>query len=466
MEYGFCKYGDKCQFAHGKDQLRQTQKHPKYKTEKCKSFWATGSCRYGTRCKFLHDEQFDTNGQIIEKDPYQYPSTSHPVPVQPRVQYQEPYYPEYKYPPMYNNPNSFKQSPLQQIPQPSLMIPAFYPNPNSIYETISNTQQSAIQQTQSPPLGLISEPYNNYEQLYEYIYCIYLYIIRMNYEMYQQQQQQQQPDSNIDPKLLSSSPLPDLTWEELQQTSQSSLLSNSGNNTNTSPSPVSPPLTGIPSSSSLVGSNNNNNNNVMSPPLQSNNNNTKTSHPPLIPGRKYGITQDTLHNYGYQTAGTYEARKSSWGPDTMLTSEEMVGVNRKRTWPMRSIREDDCCLSEDMENMSINPASSGDEMMMYMDDGSRYNPITGTRLPVFLKLKADSPPPPPPSSSSTSSSSTLPVPLPSQPYSLPVVIQSPPNSSRTINSAVSSPSKSGNNNNSGNGGDNQNTNQQQSYPLF
>lgn len=197
MEYGFCKYGDKCQFAHGKEQLRQTQKHPKYKTEKCKSFWATGSCRYGTRCKFLHDEQFDANGQIIEKDPYQYSSPSRPVNTQPRISYPEKYYQEFKYPPpplttatppMYNNPNSYNQSQLQQQQQqqmnqqPPLIIPTFYPNPNSIYDSLTNQQQQQQipqqQQPQSPPLGLMPEQYSSYEQqLYEYIYISIIIIM-------------------------------------------------------------------------------------------------------------------------------------------------------------------------------------------------------------------------------------------------------------------------------------------------
>jgi butyrate response factor 1 len=33
---GACRYGDKCQFAHGADELRPLQRHPKYKTELCR----------------------------------------------------------------------------------------------------------------------------------------------------------------------------------------------------------------------------------------------------------------------------------------------------------------------------------------------------------------------------------------------------------------------------------------------
>lgn len=53
-EIGYCKYGDKCQFAHSKAELRYVQRHPKYKTETCKTFWEEGSCPYGKRCCFIH----------------------------------------------------------------------------------------------------------------------------------------------------------------------------------------------------------------------------------------------------------------------------------------------------------------------------------------------------------------------------------------------------------------------------
>eukprot|EP00002_Diphylleia_rotans_P001237 TRINITY_DN10695_c0_g1_i1.p1 TRINITY_DN10695_c0_g1~~TRINITY_DN10695_c0_g1_i1.p1 ORF type:complete len:161 (-),score=32.18 TRINITY_DN10695_c0_g1_i1:655-1137(-) len=32
---GSCSYGAKCQYAHGKEELRSVQRHPKYKTEIC-----------------------------------------------------------------------------------------------------------------------------------------------------------------------------------------------------------------------------------------------------------------------------------------------------------------------------------------------------------------------------------------------------------------------------------------------
>ncbi|KAJ0402666.1 hypothetical protein ATCC90586_006180 [Pythium insidiosum] len=55
-EFGSCRYGAKCQFAHGVAELRHVVRHPKYKTTKCKSYWGSGHCPYGSRCRFIHEE--------------------------------------------------------------------------------------------------------------------------------------------------------------------------------------------------------------------------------------------------------------------------------------------------------------------------------------------------------------------------------------------------------------------------
>lgn len=98
-ELGSCRYGSKCQFAHGREELRPVQRHPKYKTEVrmckrnkqiqlqalvlqlihicllwcmlysrqtrknyisvlqvCRTFAQTGTCPYGTRCRFIHHD--------------------------------------------------------------------------------------------------------------------------------------------------------------------------------------------------------------------------------------------------------------------------------------------------------------------------------------------------------------------------------------------------------------------------
>eukprot|EP01110_Echinostelium_bisporum_P006039 TRINITY_DN246_c8_g1_i1.p1 TRINITY_DN246_c8_g1~~TRINITY_DN246_c8_g1_i1.p1 ORF type:complete len:332 (+),score=118.57 TRINITY_DN246_c8_g1_i1:83-1078(+) len=60
-ETGVCRYGVKCQFAHGKEELRSVLRHPKYKTEICKTFHNTGTCPYGIRCRFIHTRTKDEN---------------------------------------------------------------------------------------------------------------------------------------------------------------------------------------------------------------------------------------------------------------------------------------------------------------------------------------------------------------------------------------------------------------------
>ncbi|XP_006901148.1 PREDICTED: tristetraprolin [Elephantulus edwardii] len=64
-ESGRCRYGAKCQFAHGLGELRQASRHPKYKTEFCHKYYLNGTCPYGSRCHFIHNpnEDLATPGQ-------------------------------------------------------------------------------------------------------------------------------------------------------------------------------------------------------------------------------------------------------------------------------------------------------------------------------------------------------------------------------------------------------------------
>jgi hypothetical protein len=55
-----CIYGDQCQFAHGRQELRDASRNNKYKTKSCQKYWVTGYCAYGPRCNFLHLESEDS----------------------------------------------------------------------------------------------------------------------------------------------------------------------------------------------------------------------------------------------------------------------------------------------------------------------------------------------------------------------------------------------------------------------
>jgi hypothetical protein len=57
-ESGFCAYGNKCRFAHGKDELfGKIVSCKKYKQKDCMSFFKNNYCCYGSRCHFRHQEK-------------------------------------------------------------------------------------------------------------------------------------------------------------------------------------------------------------------------------------------------------------------------------------------------------------------------------------------------------------------------------------------------------------------------
>ena len=63
---GYCKYGDKCAYAHGKENLRsKVTNTTAYRTKKCEHFFDKGYCPYGNRCQFAH--QLKSN---ITNNPY------------------------------------------------------------------------------------------------------------------------------------------------------------------------------------------------------------------------------------------------------------------------------------------------------------------------------------------------------------------------------------------------------------
>jgi len=66
-ENGTCRYGEKCQFAHGPEELRTLYRHPKYKTKICKTFHSFGICPYGKRCCFVHYSPKENSPRKLEK---------------------------------------------------------------------------------------------------------------------------------------------------------------------------------------------------------------------------------------------------------------------------------------------------------------------------------------------------------------------------------------------------------------
>ena len=63
---GYCKYGDNCAYAHGKENLRlKVTNTTAYRTKKCTQFFEKGYCPYGNRCQFAH--QLESN---IINNPY------------------------------------------------------------------------------------------------------------------------------------------------------------------------------------------------------------------------------------------------------------------------------------------------------------------------------------------------------------------------------------------------------------
>jgi hypothetical protein len=57
-ETNFCVYGNKCRFAHGRNELfGKPIDQNKYKVKECNSFKDIGYCMYGSRCNFKHGER-------------------------------------------------------------------------------------------------------------------------------------------------------------------------------------------------------------------------------------------------------------------------------------------------------------------------------------------------------------------------------------------------------------------------
>lgn len=67
-EIGVCRYGNKCQFAHGDHELRNVSRHQKYKSELCHNYHYEGQCLYGNRCCFIHSVSRNNVGLAVSQD--------------------------------------------------------------------------------------------------------------------------------------------------------------------------------------------------------------------------------------------------------------------------------------------------------------------------------------------------------------------------------------------------------------
>ena len=69
---GVCPFGDKCAYAHGKENLRsKVTNTTAYRTKKCTQFFEKGYCPYGNRCQFAHQLKTNIiNNPYDEKMPY------------------------------------------------------------------------------------------------------------------------------------------------------------------------------------------------------------------------------------------------------------------------------------------------------------------------------------------------------------------------------------------------------------
>lgn len=55
--YIFDRFGPSCTFAHGERERRRVLRHPRYKTDLCRTYHGAGYCQYGARCHFIHDPE-------------------------------------------------------------------------------------------------------------------------------------------------------------------------------------------------------------------------------------------------------------------------------------------------------------------------------------------------------------------------------------------------------------------------
>lgn len=65
--HGYCKWGNGCCFAHGRDELRnKTLFNYFYKTKVCKHFHKHGFCPYASRCQYFHFKSNQVYQELLD----------------------------------------------------------------------------------------------------------------------------------------------------------------------------------------------------------------------------------------------------------------------------------------------------------------------------------------------------------------------------------------------------------------
>lgn len=67
---GVCRYGRRCRFAHGAQELRPVRRHPLFKTQPCRTWAEFGTCPYGHRCRFRHGDDSPAALQAAPSPPH------------------------------------------------------------------------------------------------------------------------------------------------------------------------------------------------------------------------------------------------------------------------------------------------------------------------------------------------------------------------------------------------------------
>jgi hypothetical protein len=96
LESQSCPYGNKCQFAHGEQELRSMNAQPQnmmymrmgsknnilnYKIVKCKNWEKDKTCKYGSHCTYAHGDEEIRNkaDNLYQMNPIAYPSFMMPM---------------------------------------------------------------------------------------------------------------------------------------------------------------------------------------------------------------------------------------------------------------------------------------------------------------------------------------------------------------------------------------------------